>query len=302
MIVKTMNLLEIGASIIMSEQVLVINDLPGVAKVAGMSNLPILEAAQFEVALLPTLILSTHTLGYPGLVKHYLNEAFDEILDHWYDLDVQFKGCLTGYFADSAQITTTIDYLEKIDYSMPVIIDPIMADFGKLYDGFSEDFPEKFRKLVKYADIIVPNLTEACLITDYPYSEDLGPEDYPEIAQRLCDLGAKNVVLTSVFQDETKRQEETGYYVYTEGMAPYYHMHEKEETWFKGVGDISVSLITAYYLLGDTVEEAVVKSSDYIEKALRHSLTVERDQKLGIYFEPIIPEFSKEIDDMRKQK
>jgi Pyridoxal/pyridoxine/pyridoxamine kinase len=302
MIVKTMNLLEIGASIIMSEQVLVINDLPGVAKVAGMSNLPILEAAQFEVALLPTLILSTHTLGYPGLVKHYLNEAFDEILDHWYDLDVQFKGCLTGYFADSAQITTTIDYLEKIDYSMPVIIDPIMADFGKLYDGFSEDFPGKFRKLVKYADIIVPNLTEACLITDYPYSEDLGPEDYPEIAQRLCDLGAKNVVLTSVFQDETKRQEETGYYVYTEGMAPYYHMHEKEETWFKGVGDISVSLITAYYLLGDTVEEAVVKSSDYIEKALRHSLTVERDQKLGIYFEPIIPEFSKEIDDMRKQK
>ena len=74
----------------MSEQVLVVNDLPGVAKVAGMSNLPILEAAQFEVALLPTLILSTHTMGYPGLVKHYLNEAFDEILDHWFDMDVQF--------------------------------------------------------------------------------------------------------------------------------------------------------------------------------------------------------------------
>src|SRR5690625_7616586 len=113
MIVKTMNLLEIGASIIMSEQVLVINDLPGVAKVAGMSNLPILEAAQFEVALLPTLILSTHTLGYPGLVKHYLNQPIDEILNHWQDLKIEFKGCLTGYFADSKQITTTIDYLES---------------------------------------------------------------------------------------------------------------------------------------------------------------------------------------------
>lgn len=285
----------------MSEQVLVINDLPGVAKVAGMSNLPILEAAQYEVALLPTLILSTHTLGYPGLVKHYLNEAFDEILDHWYDMDIQFKGALTGYFADSEQITTTIDYLERIDYPMPVVIDPIMADFGQLYDGFSEDFPEKFRKLVKYADVIVPNLTEACLITDYPYSEDLGPTDYPEIAQRLCDLGAKNVVLTSVFQDENKRDKETGYYIYSADSEPYYHMHKKEETWFKGVGDISVSFITAYYLLGDSVKEAVIKSSDYIEKAIQHSLDVERDPKLGIYFEPILPEFSKEIDEMRKE-
>src|SRR5699024_7564759 len=155
----------------------VINDLPGVAKVAGMSNLPILEAAQFEVALLPTLILSTHTLGYPGLVKHYLNEAFDDILDHWYDLKVQFKGCLTGYFADSQQITSIINDLEDNNYPMVVSIDQNMAEFGKLYDGYSEDFPEKFQKLVKYADIIVPNLTEACLITHYPYSEDLGPKD-----------------------------------------------------------------------------------------------------------------------------
>lgn len=283
----------------MSEQVLVINDMPGVAKVAGMSNLPILEAAQFEVALLPTLILSTHTLGYSGLVKHYLNESFDEILNHWYDLDIQFKGTLTGYFADSKQITTTINYLESLDYTMPVIIDPIMADFGQLYDGFSADFPEKFQKLVKYADVIVPNLTEACLITDYPYSDDLGPEDYPKIAQKLCDLGAKNVVLTSVFQNEDRRDQETGYYLYSEDTEPFYHMHEKEDVWFKGVGDISVSLITAYYLLGDSVKDAVIKSSDYIEKALRHSLTVDRDPKLGIYFEPIIPEFSNEINDMR---
>ncbi|WP_368644736.1 pyridoxamine kinase [Alkalibacterium putridalgicola] len=284
----------------MSEQVLVINDLPGVAKVAGMSNLPILEAAQFEVALLPTLLLSTHTLGYPGIVKHYLNESFDAILAHWKDLDIQFKGTLTGYFADSRQITTVIDYLDSVDRAMPVIIDPIMADFGKLYAGFSEDFPEKFRKLVKYADIIVPNLTEACLITDYPYSDDLGPEDYPKIAQKLCDLGAKNVVLTSVYQNRDKREGETGYYIYSEDSKPFYHMHEKEDVWFKGVGDISVSFITAYYLLGYSVKEAVIKSSDYIEKSLRHSTTVERDPKLGIYFEPIIPEFSNEIDEIRR--
>lgn len=284
----------------MSEQVLVINDLPGVAKVAGMSNLPILEAAQFEVALLPTLILSTHTLGYPGLVKHYLNDAFDEILDHWKDMNIQFRGCLTGYFADSKQITTTIDYLKSINYSMPVIIDPIMADFGKLYAGFSEDFPEKFKKLVKYADIIVPNLTEACLITDYPYSEDLGPVDYPKIAQELIALGAKNVVLTGVYKDKDKQNEEIGYYIYSETSDPYYHMHDKQETWFKGVGDLSVSLIFAYYLLDDSVKDAVIKSSPYIEKALGHSLTVERDKKLGIYFEPIIPTFSNEIEALRQ--
>src|SRR5699024_7010158 len=136
----------------------------------------------------------------------------------------------------------------------------------------------------------------------FRYSEDIGPTDYPEIAQRLCDLGAKNVVLTSVYKDENKRDEETGYYVYSEGADPYYHMHEKEDTWFKGVGDISVRLITAYYLLGDSVQDAVIKRSDYIEQALRHSLTVDRDKILGIYFEPLIPELSREIDEMRKQK
>lgn len=286
----------------MSEQVLVINDLPGVAKVAGMSNLPILEAAQFEVALLPTLILSTHTLGYPGLVKHYLNESFDEILNHWQDLKIEFKGCLTGYFADSKQITTTIDYLESIDYSLPVIVDPIMADFGELYAGFSEDFPEKFRKLVKYADVIVPNLTEACLITDYPYSENLGPEDYQKIAERLCDLGAKHVVLTGVSKADSHPDEEIGYYIYSKDTTPTYYMHAKEDTWFKGVGDISVSLVTAYYLLGETVEAAVEKSAGYVEKAIQHSLTVDRDKKLGIYFEPILPEFSNEINALRHKK
>lgn len=285
----------------MSEHVLVINDMPGLAKVAGMSNLPLLEAAQFEVALLPTLILSTHTMGYPGLVKHYLNESFDEILNHWKELDTTFCGTLTGYFADSKQITTVIDYLESIDYDMPVVIDPIMADFGKLYAGFSEDFPEKFRKLVKYADVIVPNLTEACLITDYPYSDDLGPKDYPVIAQRLVDLGAKHVVLTSVYQDEENKDQETGYYVYSEKTEPYFHVHAKEDTWFKGIGDISVSLITAYYLLGETVKDAVIKSSDYIEQSIQHSLHVKRDKKLGIYFEPIIPQFAQEIDQLRKQ-
>lgn len=284
----------------MSEQVLVINDLPGVAKVAGMSNLPILEAAQFEVALLPTLILSTHTLGYPGLIKHYLNESFDEILTHWYDLEIQFKGCLTGYFANSQQIITTIKYLESIDYSMPIIVDPIMGDFGKLYDGFSEDFPEKFRELVKYAEIIVPNVTEACLLTNYPYSEKIGPEDYPEIAQRLINLGANNVVLTGVYNDKYKRKDEIGYYIYSENETPCYYMHDKEETWFKGIGDVSVSLITAYYLLGNSLKESVIRSTSYVEKAIQHSLKVKRDKKLGINFEPIIPEFSNEIHEIRK--
>lgn len=284
----------------MSNQVLVINDLPGVAKVAGMSNLPILEAAQFEVGLLPTLILSTHTLGYPGLIKHYLNEAFDDILNHWYDMNVQFRGCLTGYFADSKQIDTVIDYLEKIEYDLPVVIDPIMADFGKLYAGFSEDFPEKFRKLVKYADVIVPNLTEACLITDYPYSEDLTPEDYPKISQRLVDLGAKHVVLTGVSNEELAQDEETiGYYVYTADQEPQFVMHHKFDTWFKGIGDLSVSLIAAYHWLGDSVLEAVKKATPYMEKAIQHSMTVQRDQKLGIYFEPIIPEFANEIQALR---
>lgn len=290
----------------MSEHVLVVNDMPGVAKVAGMSNLPLLAAAQFEVALLPTLILSTHTVGYPGLVTHDLGDNFNKLLNHWQEMKTKFSGVLTGFFAGSHQVTTVSDFLD--DYASahgdrpPVIIDPIMGDYGEIYPGFDKDFPQSFRGLVKHADIIIPNLTEACLITGYPYSPDLGPEDYPKIAQKLCDLGTKHVVLTSVYQDETKKDTETGYYIYSEGTEPTYHTHDKEDTWFKGVGDISVSLVAAYYLLGESVKDAVVKSSDYITEAIQHSLDVARDPKLGIYYEPIIPRFAKEIEQLRRDK
>lgn len=176
-----------------------------------------------------------------------------------------------------------------------------MADFGHLYAGFSEDFPSQFRRLVKYADVIVPNVTEACLIADYPYSENIGPEDYPKIAQRIIDLGAKNVVLTGVYQDIKKKDQEIGYYIYTKDSDAYFHIHKKEDTWFKGVGDVTVSLITAYYLLRLSVKEAVIRSAHYVEEAIQHSLTVQRDQKLGIYFEPIIPRFSNEIAELRQK-
>lgn len=280
----------------MTEQVMVINDWPGAAKVAGASNLPILTAAQFEVAFLPTVILSTHTKNFPGLVKRTLEEDFRNILNHWVEIELDVKACLVGYFASTDQMQDVLDYLDK--NNAPLIVDPIMADDGKLYLGFDESFPVKMRELVARSELVFPNLTEACLLTGTTYKEQFDIAGYDELCSKLIDLGARNVVLSGIRNDKG----EIGYYVKGKEISGQAIWHEKSEHEIKGIGDLAASLLTAYYLLEVPLVEAVERSIPHITKAINE--TVEnsgRSSHLGLYFEPIIPEFSKETYELRNK-
>lgn len=278
----------------MSKRVLVVNDIPGAGKVAANVNIPILSAGGLEVSILPTMFVSTQTgESYSELVRHEMNENFKATLDVWVKNDIHFDVFMTGYFSTIEQIEIFTEYFRKekqLNPAVTLLMDPIMADHGKYYPGFDSHIAEKFSTLMKVADVIFPNITEACLITKTPYSEIMTVEELDQMSEKLIDMGVNYSVITGVRFPEEKPNE-IGFYAkgpdnYQEVILhKYYHQH------FFGTGDIVISSATVWYSQGNTMSEILTKSGQIIEEALDKTIALNRDIKWGIYFEPTLHHF-----------
>ena len=151
------------------KKILIANDLPGIGKVALAPAIPIFAFCQIETILLPTVLLSSHTGGFKNIAIADQTEFMRQSLYQWENLEIKPDAVLTGYFRNTEQIELMVDTIEKLPESTKIFIDPIMGDNGKLYSGFTKEHVEAMRKLIQKADVIYPNITEACLLTDTPY-------------------------------------------------------------------------------------------------------------------------------------
>lgn len=268
--------------------ILVVNDIAGAGKVAANVNIPILAAAQLEVAVLPTLLLSMQTGGfYNNIVRHYLDDDFKRMLDHWQKNDIHFKMHLTGYFASGQQISQYTDYYlrekEKHPQSL-LVMDPIMGDHGKFYDGFDETIADRLRQLISQADIIFPNITEACLLTGFPYKEELTDSELNQVSDLLLEIGVKNVVITGVrFPDDHPNQ--IGFYLKGDHISGQWLSHKYYSQFYFGTGDLAVSSIVAWLSKGHSLTQAIKKTGPIIEEVIEATNSLERDIRRGLYFE-----------------
>ena len=288
----------------MVKKVLIVNDIPGAGKVAGNINIPILAAAYVETAILPTLLLSTQTGGdYHNIVVRHMDDAFAQILSHWQINQINFDGYLTGYFAKPKQIEDFYSYYKKEKQNhadIKLIMDPIMGDGGDFYDGFNHTILDAFSKLIPYVDIIMPNLTEASLLSGYPYKPHFKNEDYYHMAQTIRQKGVNTVILTGVLKDN-----KIGFYLlnadYPQGKYILHTMYKPE---MFGTGDIVVSLLTALYVHGYPIVNSLEWIGHFIEKVFELTFSLRRDRKWGLYYEPLlyqINQFMEEIIYDKKQ-
>lgn len=286
----------------MNQKVLVVNDLPGIGKVAGNINLPILAAAQVEAALLPTLLLSSYASGQGQVVRHFLEDDFQAMLGHWAEIEVPFALCLTGYFADSQQIQILQTDYEKRKAENPetlLVVDPIMGDLGKFYKGFDQEIADQMVKFIGSADVVMPNVTEACLMTGYPYRDDLSFTEIKEIAGELLKTGVQHVVITGAHAEVG---DEIGFYLLSQNGESDLILHRHYDRRFYGTGDLAGSLVSGYLLKGMSVHDALIRTSRMMEKVLE--TTIERYQ--GSYddrrlcFEPLLGELAQEMIALRK--
>lgn len=264
------------------KRVLTMQDISCVGQCSMTVALPVLSTCGVETCVLPTRVLSTHTGGFWKPAVTQLDYALAAIWQHWKESGIRFDGIYTGYLGSVEAIRTAETILEELlEPDGVVVVDPAMADHGKLYSGFDWAYVAHIRALCARADVILPNLTEAAMLAGMPYQETYDESYIQKILQRLP--GA-NVVLTGV----SYRENETGAVLW-DGQRLRYYVHQKIGGSCSGTGDLFAAAFTGAWIQGRDLFDAVKIAADFTCKCVENTVKY-RMHWYGIRFESALPE------------
>ena len=249
----------------MYKRILTIQDISCVGQCSMTVALPILSACGQETCVLPSAVLSTHTGGFSGFTFRDLTEDIPAIWQHWKKEKIHFDYIYTGYLGSTQQIQYVRELFDAFrDEGCVTVVDPAMADHGKLYTGFDQTYAAAMTKLCAAADVMVPNITEACMMTGHPYQEIYDEAYIDALLAKLCAMGNGTVVLTGVGYEKEK----TGV-VICAGDRRWYYSHDKIDKNYHGTGDIFASAFVGSLASGKTLEQAVKIAADYTSLCIR---------------------------------
>ncbi len=269
-------------------RVLSVQDISCFGKCSLTVALPILSAMGAETCIIPTAILSTHTGGFTGYTWRDLTEDIPKIASHWRSLDLKFDALYTGYLGSFEQIGMVKDLFADFGKDAIKFVDPVMGDNGKLYPGFTPEFAAEMASLCSTADVIVPNMTEACYMLGEEYRPGPYEEDFvKDILIRLTALGCPVAAMTGVVltSDPTK-QGVIAYDNRAKAFSSYYN--ENLPVKFHGTGDIYASTMCGALALGRSLPDALRIAVDYTVACIRRSVG-DTEHPYGVRFEECIP-------------
>ena len=247
------------------KRLLTIQDISCVGQCSLTVALPIISACGIETAILPSAVLSTHTAGFTGYTFRDLTEDMPEICNHWEKENIKFNCVYTGYLGSKKQI----EYVKKIynatkTETSKLIVDPAMADNGKLYPGFDMAFVDEMSSLCAEADYILPNITEATMMCGMEFKTEHTREYIDEIISRLKAKGVKNIILTGI----SYREGMTGVVVYENDTYEYYE-HEFLPNSCHGTGDIYASAFVGAITRGKSAYESAKIAADFTVECIK---------------------------------
>lgn len=268
----------------MYKRILTIQDISCVGQCSLTVALPILSAAGLETAILPSAVLSNHTGGFSGWTFTDLTEDIPKIRERWEKEKIDFSAVYTGYLGSPKQI----EYVKDIVNSRLIsgghfIVDPAMADNGKLYAGFNGAFVEEMKKLCFSADIILPNITEAALLTDMEYRETYDSSYTDELTDKLLKNGAKTIVFTGI----SYKPETTGVLIVENGKQSYYE-HRKIAGGCHGTGDVYASAFVGALENDFSAFDAAKIAADFTVECIEKTQG-DASHWYGVKFETAIP-------------
>lgn len=265
------------------KRVLTIQDISCVGQCSMTVALPILSACGHETAVLPSAVLSTHTAGFTGYTVRDLSNDMPAIRNHWEQSKLSFDAVYTGYLGSAQQVDYVLDIISGcLKENGVAFIDPAMADYGKLYPGFDQAYVEAIKKLCQKADYILPNITEACLLTGIPYQETYDRNYIDALLDALQAQVCKNIILTGV----SYAPETTGIEVIENGQRSYYQ-HIQMPNSCHGTGDIYSSAFVGAMLHGKTAYAAAKIAGDYTVKCIQATADAP-EHWYGAKFEPVL--------------
>jgi pyridoxine kinase len=293
------------------KQVAAIHDISGFGRCSLTVALPVLSAVGIQTSVIPTAVLSTHTGGFTGFTYRDLTSDILPIAEHWGSLGLRFDAIYTGFLGSVEQVGLVVEAVRLLRGERTiVVVDPVMADFGKLYTIFDESFPGAMRELCAEADVIVPNLTEAALLTGDPYRE--GPFGEPEVKRMLRSLAGigrdgfgggvgrdgggdgggsggpggrgLSVVLTGVTYDDAP--DVIGAASYDASSGGFAYSGEKRiEPMYHGTGDVFASVLTAALVSGSPLAAACDAAVRYTVESISRTKSAGTDNRHGVDFE-----------------
>ena len=270
------------------KRIAAVHDISCLGRCSLTVCLPIVSAAGVEVGVIPTAVLSTHTGGFTGYTYRDLTEDILPIVRHWVSLGNRFDAIYTGYLGSFEQLDIVaglFDTFRREDNL--ILVDPVMADNGKLYSTFSPEFPKGMARLCGKADVIVPNMTEACLLVERPYREGpYSPEYIESILYALAELGPKKIVLTGVCFDEKRLGTAT---LDSSSGRIAYTLSERIEGSYHGTGDVFASALLAALLNDFDLDAAARIAVDFTCGCILRTREAGTDIRYGVNFEDGLP-------------
>ena len=265
------------------KRLVTVQDISCLGKCSLTAAIPIIAAFGIEPVVLPTAVLSTHTgAGFSGFTFKDLTGDMPGIIDHWKKLNISFDAMYSGYLGSAEQLDIVADFFEyfKRENNL-VFVDPVMGDEGRLYHGFDKDFVKKMYNLCSYADIICPNVTEACFLTDTVYKEVHNEEYALELARRLKDTGAGIIVITGISHGN-----KYGALCYnTKTDTHHTHYRSKIPGIYCGTGDIFASVLCSALTIGKSLEEALDAAIDFVHDSIANTQDEKEKYYYGVKFE-----------------
>lgn len=265
------------------KKIAVINDLSGFGRCSIAVALPLISHLGVQCCPLPTAIFSCHT-GFPSYYFDDYTDSMGPYMAEWKKLGLEFEGILTGFLGSQRQIQLVEQFLKEFTTQRTqVIIDPVMGDYGKPYATYTPEMCQGMKSLVQYANILTPNLTEACILTDTPYREKFSEKELLCMAEQLCDQGPEKVVLTGVPRGGFLEN-----YCYERDKGPSVHRIRRIAPQRSGTGDVFSSIVAAGAVQGVPFSQAVQTAAQFIRLCLQRSAELEIPVTDGVCFEEVI--------------
>ncbi|MBO5987780.1 MAG: pyridoxamine kinase [Lachnospiraceae bacterium] len=277
------------------KRIMTIQDISCIGKCSLTVALPIISSFGIETAIVPTAILSTHT-QFSGFTFRDLTDDMEPIREHWKKEGFEFSAIYTGYLGSERQIAIVREYIKDFKSGdTMVIVDPVMADNGKLYAGFDDSFPKKMAGLCKEADVILPNLSEAALMLGVPYpGEDAAPEVTKKLLKGLAEFCGGLVVITGV----TLADKAFGYMGLDVAKNEFFE-YGNPKVPFKshGTGDIFASTFTGAAARGIPTCDALRLAADYVTACIKNTYEDPNRVNYAVNFEAELPGLHKMISE-----
>lgn len=265
------------------KKIAVINDFSGFGRCSIAVALPILSVMKVQCCPLPTSIFSNHT-GFPSYFFEDYTSRMVPYMQEWKKLDLHFNGICSGFLGSKEQIEIVKKFFKEFKTEeTQIIVDPVMGDYGKPYPTYTEEMCGEMKKLVEFADILTPNVTEACVLTDTPYKEKWKIEEIQEMAEKIHKMGPKKIAITGIVQGRFIAN-----FCYEEGQQPKVLRTHKEGTQRSGTGDIFASIIAADAVNGVPFYKSVKKASNFIKKCIIRSQELNIPLTDGVCFEEVL--------------